>query len=240
MKQYTHDFSRIDDIQLAKLIARDNSILPEIPPERFSSVHVTRAALKTQPLSIAYIPSKYWDDEIKIKIFESPVLKGYRDDSLLSPSVIKRLMDYNVENIKKIPHSLQTAEMASNAVDRNIVLLNDISPDLIKLVINKALSSTINNGGFTVIRNAYREKLSKALSSYNELILNKGDKLYAKPRKIIYHHRLSEIDPSRLREMAQRLKAYDAYRALTSTEEALQLMKDAGIKRQWLEGDLSL
>lgn len=240
MTNTAFDLIDINDFDLAKRIARNGSVLPNIAPERFSSVHVRRAAIKTEPLNISYIPAVYWDDEIKIKIFESPLLIEYRDESLLSPSIIKRLMDNSVENIKNIPHRLQTAQMACDAVDRNIILIDSVSPLLLKAVINKALSSTINNGGFTVIRHVYRDALPRALSIYNDLILNKGDKLYAQPRKLIYHHRLGEIEPVRLREMAQRLKAYEAYRELTSTEEALQLMSDDGVKRKWLEGDLSL
>lgn len=231
-------FSELNNFKLAQIIKNNPKIAADIPVEHFASIHVTRAAFISDPNNLAYIPRKYWTDSMKLRVYTSPFLHHLMHEDLLTPEFVKSLIQHDVASIKHIPHYLQTLQVANMTVQSDIMFLNDIRPDLIPGVIQLALQPSINQGGHFSIKKVYRDKIPQALVAYNSILQHTVLSPTNRGLCLVYRNRLSDVSPVRLKEMSKRLKAFDAYRALTSTEDALKLIDgDENKKRKWLEQD---
>jgi hypothetical protein len=229
---------RLNNFELAKAIKQNPNLVTIIPEARFASIHVTRAAFNASPNNLAYVPREYWTDAMKTKVFISPFLHHLIHEDLLTPEFTKSLIAHDVASIRHIPHHLQSLEVANMAVQSDIMFLNYINPDLFSGLVRIALEPSLNKGGHFSIKQVYRDKVPQALVKYNSILQHTILSPTNRALCLVYKHRLNDIGRSRLKEMSIRLKTFDAYRALTSTEMALQIIDgDVNKKRKWLEQD---
>jgi hypothetical protein len=231
---------RMDDEEIENCIMGGGLITHLIPTERFSSKKIAAAAFRVNPRNLSYIPREFWTNDMKMKILNSDWLSHYIHDGLFTPGLVRNYLDHDIFGIKKIPHQHQTMSAAIRAVKRDFKLLLNIDPKYLSTIFTLALESDSENGGYKDIKRAFTIDLSLALSYYNDVLLGHVTSLHSRALCKVYHYRLSQLEPEVLSTMAKGVKAFDAYRELTSTASAIGLMDDLGKKRQWIEDDLNM
>lgn len=234
------DIAAMDDDEIINNIAMGEKIAHLIEPERFSSKDIVKAVFRDNPRNLSYIPHEFWDYNLKFKVLDVESLNHYIHDEMFTPGFVAKYVNHDIYRIKKIPHHHQTISVAIRAVKRDLKLLLYINPKYYSTIIELAVESETENGGFRDIKRAFDIELGSALFIYNEVLLENLTSPNSKALSKIYHYRLAKLEPQELNKLAKEFKAFDAYRALTSTAEALDLMSDLGRKRQWMEDDLSL